>query len=185
MAAYNIPYLSLAESTPNDVALDVFIKMNTSNVKLTPFDIVVAQVEAAAERSMHDLLDQITVDVPGLEDLGDLGTLLLDVSCLLSEKVASKANYLRLDFATLPDLWLSSVPALNELVDFLKTENIFDEARLRQAWCFPVIAALAAELPASGYGLGNGRTLLRYYMWRAFLTGRYASSTGTRSTTTS
>jgi hypothetical protein len=43
-----------------------------------------------------------------------------------------------------------------------------------------VLAALARELPKSGDALGNARALMRYYMWRAFLTRRYESSTGSR-----
>ena len=41
---YNIPFLSLPPATPRDVALDVFIKLNTSSVPLTAFDIVVASL---------------------------------------------------------------------------------------------------------------------------------------------
>ena len=43
---YNVPFLSLPVTTPRDVALDVFIKLNTSAVKLTTFDIVVCRYGA-------------------------------------------------------------------------------------------------------------------------------------------
>lgn len=109
IASYNIPYLYLPQSTPKDVALDVFIKMNTSNVRLTSFDIVVAQVEAAAGSSLHDLLDAIHAEVPTSDAYGDLGTLLLDVACLHAGRPASKANYLRLDYDALPEQWTSSL----------------------------------------------------------------------------
>jgi Protein of unknown function DUF262 len=40
--AFNLPYLALPGKTAKEVALDVFIKMNTSSVRLSTYDIVVA-----------------------------------------------------------------------------------------------------------------------------------------------
>ena len=180
VASYNIPYLYLPQSTPNDVALDVFVKMNTSNIRLTPFDIVVAQVEAAAEASMHELLEGIASEVPRAAAYADLGTLLLDVSCLHSNRVASKANYLRLDFGQLPNKWAGMADALKFMIGLLEGEHVFDEARLPSSTVIPVITALYRDLPKSLDALGNARSLLRYYMWRAFLTRRYESGTASR-----
>lgn len=180
IAGYNIPYLYLREGTPKHIALDVFVKMNTSNIRLTPFDIVVAQVEAAASASMHEILEAVRSEVPDAATYGDLGTLLLDVSCLLEERASSKANYLRLDFERLPEQWLELIVPLRLMVELLEGERIFDEARLPSSPILPVLVALARELPVSGDVRGNGRALLRYYMWRAFLTRRYESSSGSR-----
>ena len=163
------------------VALDVFIKMNTSSVRLTPFDIVVAQVEESAGRSLHDLLTDIHARVPRITAYtDDLGTLLLDVSCLLSGRAATRANYQRLDFRVLPEEWASLVPALQELVRLLEEDRVFDSQRLPTSALLPVIAALAHQLPTGLDDLGNARALLRYYFWRASLTRRYESSTGSR-----
>lgn len=181
VAAYNIPYLYLPQATPKDVALDVFVKMNTSNIRLTPFDIVVAQVEAAAGASMHEILEGIGSEVPSAGAYGDLGTLLLDVACLHAGRTASKANYLRLDYEKLPEQWKQTVEPLRFMVSLLEGEGIYDEARLPSSPVLAVVAALAKEVPAAGDAHGNARTLLRYYLWRAFLTRRYESSTGTRS----
>ncbi len=181
VAAYNIPYLYLSQSTPKDVALDVFVKMNTSNIRLTPFDIVVAQVEAAADASMHEILEGIGSEVPSAGAYGDLGTLLLDVACLHAGRTASKANYLRLDYDRLPEQWKQMVEPLRFMVSLLEGEGIYDEARLPSSPVVAVVAALAKEVPASGDARGNARALLRYYVWRAFLTRRYESTTGTRS----
>jgi len=180
VASYNIPYLFLPQSTPNDVALDVFVKMNTSNIRLTPFDIVVAQVEAAAGASMHELLEGIASQVPTASAYGDLGTLLLDVSCLHSNRVASKANYLRLDFDQLPTEWAGMADALTFMIGLLEGERVFDDARLPSATVIPVVTALYRDLPTSLDALGNARSLLKYYLWRAFLTRRYESGTTSR-----
>ena len=181
VAAYNIPYLYLPQSTPKDVALDVFVKMNTSNIRLTPFDIVVAQVEAAAGASMHEILEGIGSEVPSAGAYGDLGTLLLDVACLHAGRTVSKANYLRLDYERLPEQWKQMVEPLGFMASLLEGEGIYDEARLPSSPVLAVVAALAREVPASGDARGNARTLLRYYLWRAFFTRRYESTTGTRS----
>ncbi len=181
VAAYNIPYLYLPQSTPRDVALDVFVKMNTSNIRLTPFDIVVAQVEAAAGASMHEILEGIGSEVPSASAYGDLGTLLLDVACLHAGRTASKANYLRLDYQKLSDQWKQMVEPLRFMVSLLEGEGIYDGARLPTSAVLAVVAALAKEVPTAGDGHGNARTLLRYYLWRAFLTRRYESTTATRS----
>jgi hypothetical protein len=53
-AEFNLPYLALPMETAPEVALNVFVKMNTRAVELTAFDILVAQVEEAAGQSLHD-----------------------------------------------------------------------------------------------------------------------------------
>lgn len=45
VSLFNLPHLSLPVTTPKEVALDVFVKMNTSSVRLSTYDIVVALVE--------------------------------------------------------------------------------------------------------------------------------------------
>ncbi len=59
MASFNIPFLYLPSETPNDVAIEVFIKLNTTFVRLTPFDIIVAQLEVATGESLHDLVSSL------------------------------------------------------------------------------------------------------------------------------
>ena len=60
---FNMPYLVLPSDTPPDIAIDVFIKMNTSSVKLTAFDIIVARFENETKQSLHQLVqDLVTPD---------------------------------------------------------------------------------------------------------------------------
>lgn len=179
VASYNIPYLALPETTPRDVALDVFVKMNTSNIRLTAFDIVVAQVEAAAGASMHELLEGVKAEAPMAEAYGDVGETILDTACLREGRTASKANYLRLDFETLPGRWQSIADPLNQAFRILGDEGMYDEARLPNSPVLPVIAALAHELPRLD-ALGNARKLLSFYLWRAAFTRRYESASATR-----
>ena len=52
VAHFNLPYLSLPSDTRKDVALQVFINMNTNSKPLSLYDIVVAEVESVAEASL-------------------------------------------------------------------------------------------------------------------------------------
>ena len=60
LANFNLPFLSLPSTTPKETAIEVFIKLNTTLVRLTPFDIVVAQLEEATGESLHDLISSLT-----------------------------------------------------------------------------------------------------------------------------
>jgi hypothetical protein len=50
---FNLPYLSLPASTAKDIALQVFINMNTNSKPLSLYDIIVAEVESVAQESLH------------------------------------------------------------------------------------------------------------------------------------
>ena len=76
----NLPYLQLPVETPPDEAIDVFIKMNTSSVRLSAFDIVVAQLEAATGQSLHDLEGSLRAAVPEAERYVGVPDLVLRVA---------------------------------------------------------------------------------------------------------
>jgi len=178
---YNIPYLSLPVTTPKDVALDVFIKMNTSAVPLTSFDIVVAQIEAAADASLHELVETLGARVPNAHHYRDLGNWVLDVAALREDMSPTQASYLRLDPDALVTDWERIVEGISWTTTFLEEERVFDSARLPSVAVLPVLAALVEHLPKQPDQLGEARRLLRAYLWRAFLTRRYELSVGSRS----
>jgi len=179
--AYNIPYLSLPVTTPKDVALDVFIKMNTSSVRLSAFDIVVAQLEEVTGQSLHDLISDLQVRVPYAQQYRDLGTWVLDVASLREDRTPTQASYLRLDLTKLEKDWDQIVDGIAWAMSMLEDERIFDAQRLPTVAVLPILAALHASLPSDPDAQGNARTHLRAYMWRAFLTQRYEQQAGGRS----
>src|SRR5205823_6238638 len=77
---YNIPFLALPAATPPKVALDVFVKMNTSFVKLSSFDISVAYMEAVAGVPLHDNLADLEKNNPAIVRFGFVQDLILDVA---------------------------------------------------------------------------------------------------------
>ena len=180
VAAYNIPYLSLPVETPKDVALDVFIKMNTSSVRLSTFDIVVAQFEEAAGESLHDLVDGLRRQVPDAHRYRDVGNWVLDVASMREGRTPTQASYLRLDPLNLSRDWNAIVDGIAWAVETLQEEHVYDGRRLPSVAVLPILAALHRSIPTDPDRLGNARTLVRKYLWRAFLTRRYDQAAGSR-----
>jgi len=179
--SYNIPYLALPVTTPKDVALEVFIKMNTSAVRLTAFDIVVAQLEEATGQSLHDLVSTLQMRVPDAPAYRDLGNWVLDTAALREDRPPAQASYARLDLSRLESEWDELVEGIAWAVSVLEDERVFDAERLPSTAVLPVLAALHGWLPADPDALGNARALVRAYLWRAFLTARYEQAASTRS----
>jgi len=177
---YNVPFLALPSSTPKEVALDVFIKLNTSNVKLTPFDIIVAQLEERTGASLHDLVADLRAGVPDLSRYANPSDVILDVAALRENRTPSRASYFKLDLSRMYAEWDAIVDGLKFAVRTLTDERVFDAERLPTVTVLPLLAALHADLPAALDAAGNARSLVRAYLWRAFCTNRYESSTGTR-----
>ena len=181
VATYNIPFLALPPATPKDVALDVFIKLNTSSVKLTPFDIVVAQLEEARGASLHELVDELNAAVPGVRRYRDITEFVLDVAALREDRPPTQSSYFKLDLANVDASWTDVIAGLRFTVAFLEDERIFDGDRLPTVSVLPVLAALHQEIPDGLDAAGNARALVRAYLWRAFTTSRYEQSSATRS----
>ena len=173
VANFQFPFLYLEPATPKDVAINVFVKLNTRFVRLTAFDIVVAQVEEATGQSLHDLVDTLKGTVPDIERYSEPSDMVLSTTALLQDRYPSQKGYLTLDFERIIDDWPTIVLGTKELVEFLKAERIFDSDRLPTETVLAPLAALWAEAPQAPDQRGNIRILLRKYLWRAFSTERY------------
>lgn len=180
VANYNIPYLSLPVTTPKDVALDVFIKMNTSSVRLSAYDIVVAQLEEATGQSLHDLVEGMQAAVPAVTRYFDAGSLVLDVAALRSNRPATQRSYSLLNYGVLAAEWSQIVDGIKWAMEFLEAEHVYDRQRLPSVTPIPVVAALVEHIPKSMDAAGNARRVLRAYLWRSFLTRRYDQSASSR-----
>ena len=176
---FNLPYLALPTQTPKEVALDVFIKLNTSSVKLSTYDIVVALVEDETGKSLHAHVEALNEAVPRAADYADLPNLVLDVAALLQDRSPSQAGYRGIDYTRMVAEWESIETGIKGMVTFLEEESIFDDQRLPSYSAIPIIAALWQCLPEHPDQLGNARHLLRRFLWKAFLTNRYESSSTT------
>ena len=169
----NLPYLELPVQTPTDEAIDVFIKMNTSSVRLSAFDIVVAQLEAAAEQSLHDLEGSLRSAVPHAERYIPVSDLALRVAALREDRSPTEASFMRLNMQRLSSDWEAIERGVEGAVRFLEDEHIFDLQRLPTIAVVPVLASIWSQMPQSLDAHGEARTLLRQYLWRSFFTERY------------
>ena len=173
VAIFQLPFLYLEPATPKDVAINVFVKLNTRFVKLTAFDIVVAQIEEATGESLHDFVDSLKGIAPEITNYAEPPDLVLSTAALLQGRYPNQRGYLGLEFEKVIDEWPKIVKGTKELVEFLKGERVFDWERLPTESVLAPIIALWAEAPETPDERGNIRILLRKYLWRAFFTTRY------------
>lgn len=173
---YNLPYLSLPTSTRKEVALEVFINMNTNAKPLSPYDIIVAEVENVKGQSLHDLQDDLDGKYPDVKHYFDLSYLILNTSALLQEKLPNQRGLWEMDKAMMVDNWEKMETGLNDMAQFLLNEGIFDRDRLPTNAVLAVLAALFPFLPPKGDELGSLEILLKKYLWSAFFTDRYENS---------
>jgi hypothetical protein len=62
------------------------------------------------------------------------------------------------------------------VTQILEEHHLYDEQRLPTYVVLPVLAAIHATVPKALDAHGNARTLLRRYLWSAFVTRRYESA---------
>ncbi len=182
VAGYPVPFLSLPVTTDKEVALNVFIKMNTSASPLRDFDIVVAQVEESMGQSLHDMIADLCAAVPAARDFGDIEDVVLSVGALLLDRVPLKKTYLERGFGgQLTKVWDRVQVALELGLDFLREEGIFDERRLPTDAAVVLACALWGNVPLNDAdATGRARVLIRKAIWRASLTDRYIKTQTTR-----
>ncbi len=177
---FNLPYLSLPADTSKDVALQVFINMNTNSKALSMYDIIVAEVENIAGKSLHDLVAGLNETSPHAARYGDVSDLVLTTSALLQEELPNTRGMIDMDKQTLLDNWPKVERGLSRMASFLEGQRIFDETRLPTNAVLAVIAAAYAHIPDHGDFLAKAEKLLRRYLWSAFFTDRYENSAATR-----
>jgi hypothetical protein len=181
ISAFNLPFLALPVQSSDTVVLDVFVKLNTRTVPLTAFDIIVARVEGETGESLHDLVASLEGQVPALRRYINPSDLVLPAAALLQGKRPTRREQVFLDFNQMVADWPELVAGTEKLVAFLEEERIIDESRLPSEVVLAPLTVLWAKAPESPDQLGAVRTLLRTYLWRAFVTGRYEAAAATAS----
>lgn len=177
---FNLPYLSLPANTPKDVALQVFINMNTNSKPLSLYDIIVAEVESVAGKSLHDLEEHLISKCPKAARFGDVRNLILATSALLQEKVPNNKGMIEMDKQVLLDNWEKLEHGLERMANLLESQGVFDEARLPTSNVLAVVAAAYELVPEHGDFVAKAEKLLRAYLWSSFFTDRYENSAASR-----
>lgn len=178
---YNLPYLRLPAATHKDVALRVFINMNTNAKPLRAYDIVVAELENATGVQLRENLRTLNVEQPALARyFGDVGDAVLQVSALMQGKQPNQKGYFELDYARFVSEWKTMAGGLERLTALLAGEGIFTAAQVPSGPPLPVAAALLANATAVGDDRARVDQIVRRYLWSAFFTTRYAGAAATR-----
>ena len=177
---FNLPYLALPSNTPKDVALQVFINMNTNSKPLSLYDIIVAEVESVAGKSLHDLEEHLVSKCPKAARFGDVRNLILATSALLQEKTPNNKGMVEMDKRVLLDNWEKLEHGLERMANLLETQGVFDEARLPTSNVLAVVAAAYELVPEHGDFVAKAEKLLRAYLWSSFFTDRYENSAASR-----
>ena len=177
---FNLPYLSLPSDTSKDVALQVFINMNTNSKPLSLYDIIVAEVENIAEQSLHALEASLIDKCPNARRYGNVSDLILSTSALLQEKLPNTRGMIEMDKKQLLANWPKLERGLERMASFLEGQRVFDETRLPTNAVLAVIAAAYELIPDNGDFLAKAEKLLRRYLWSAFFSDRYENAAPTR-----
>jgi len=177
---FNLPFLSLPVTTSADVALQVFVNMNTNSKPLSMYDLTVAKAESEAGASLHALQEGTEAKHVELTHYGDISWTLLTTAALLQGKLPNKGGVSSMGTGAMVTGWRRIERALVRAAGFMARERIYDEARLPSAPVFAVIAACFDKVPEAGDVLGRAEQLLRAYMWSSFFTTRYEGAAPTR-----
>jgi hypothetical protein len=177
---FNLPYLSLPSETEKEIALQVFINMNTNSKPLSIYDIIVAEVESVNEESLHQREASLKDKCPQAARYGELRDLILSTSALLQDQLPNNRGMIDMDKKTLVDNWPKLERGLERMATFLAGQGVFDEARLPTNAVLAVIAASYEFIPDHGDFLAKAERLLRRYLWSAFFTDRYENAAATR-----
>ena len=177
---HNLPYLALPSDTRKETALRVFIKMNTSAVKLTAFDIIVAEFEEEMGESLHQLQKDLEREAPTIGFYMKPADLILRAGAMRQDRAPTQASFQRIDLRRLADTWQALVAGCRWAAEFLAAEGVMDADRLPTVAVVPVLVALHEVLPPAGDARGRAERLLRSYIWRSFFTRRYENSAATR-----
>lgn len=177
---FNLPFLSLPVSTSADVALQVFVNMNTNSKPLTMYDLTVAKVESTAGASLHALQEKTEERHVELTHYGELSGTLLTTAALMQGKIPNGTGVGAMDMSLLVSGWQRLEMAMVRAANFLSRQHVYDGERIPTSPVVAVIAACFDKIPEDGDALGRAEQLLRAYMWSSFFTSRYEGAAPTR-----
>ncbi|MXS73635.1 hypothetical protein CSIV_12170 [Microbacterium sp. CSI-V] len=177
---FNLPYLRLPASTSKDIALSVFVNMNTNAKPLKAYDIVVAELEGATGHRLKEMEASLDVELPRLAGYLSLDSAVLQTSALLQGKLPNQRGFYDMDYSVFVGNWERMTRGLRRAVQVVESMRIFDGDRLPSAIPIPVIAALLADETEDGDRRATVDKVIRQYLWRSFFSNRYEATAATR-----
>lgn len=177
---YNLPYLRLASSTPRDVALSVFVNMNTNAKPLSAYDIVVAEMESRTGKLLQKMVEATNRRYPAIARYLPVGNAMLNTAALVQGRQPNERGWFELDHRKLVAEWDSYAVGLSRAVQILEEARIFDADRSPSSVPLPVAAAVLSDAPEDGDARATVDRLARRYLWSSFFTSRYENAAATR-----
>jgi hypothetical protein len=165
---YNLPFLALPSNTPKDIALRVFINMNTNTKPLSLYDVIVAEIESVKGVSLHDLQNTLNEKHPKIAGYFKLEQLILATSALLQDKTPNNSGMLEMSKELMVENWNYLEDGLNKMTDFLANEGVYSRQILPTNAVLAVIAALYKYIPESLDDRGKAEILLKKYNTQKF-----------------
>ena len=177
---YNLPFLALPSNTPKDIALRVFINMNTNTKPLSLYDVVVAEIENIKGVSLHDLQSELDNKYPLIKGYFKLEQIILSTSALFQDKTPNNKGMLEMKKDKMIENWEYLEKCLNKLCIFLSNEGVFNKQLLPTNAVLAVIASLYKIIPETLDERGKYEILLKKYLWSSFFTDRYENAAAGR-----
>jgi hypothetical protein len=151
------------------------------NTELSSFDIVVAQVEAAIDESLHQKVEGLRALIPELSDFGEPGEIAMQVGAVLTGKPPNRATYLTDSFGRdLIRVWPDIERGLRRCIDFLAEERIFNGMLMPADPLLTLLGAYWASAPEGKDAEGAARRLARRMFWTGAFSERYQKTSATR-----
>lgn len=176
---FNLPFLALPSQTTKEIALQVFINMNTNSKPLSQYDIIRAEIEGVKGVSLDDYQNSLDNKYPKIKHYSELPFLILATSALMQGKLPNQRGMWDMSKEKVVENWQSMALGLSKMAEFMKNQGVFDKGRLPTSAVLAVIAALYVDIPEGLDLRGHFEILLKKYLWSSFFTDRYENSAAT------
>jgi len=172
----DIPYLSMPRQTSSTEAIETFVDVNQSSMRLTDFDIAVAVYMSETSDDLSDLIEEAKKEIPGMAALEKdrlIGDWILKAACVQQDIMPTR-SYKGLNFQNLQENWDALRAGLEWTVELLEEEHIWDARRLPSTVPLRVLPALHKYFSAIKRDKqSQAKRLVRGYLWRSFTTDWY------------
>jgi len=172
---FEVPFIKLDSSTPPDMVITTFRRINEEGTKLSTYDLMVAKMAKVGE-DLHDRAEKLKEEVPAFVDFMDVDDLdILRGAVLLQGKKPTQNRILSIDPEYFIEKWDELVRGCEKSLSFLREEGIFDKKRLPSRPVLPLLFALwGKHISYGGEKEGMGRELMKDYIWRTFFSDHLA-----------
>ena len=178
-----IPYFHLERATLAESAIDIYLKLNTQSVVLTPFYEAVGKMYSETSHSLLKIIQNLESQVPLIRQMesNDPDNLFLKVACLKQNKTPTEGSYKKLDFTDIYRDRKSIIKGIKWTVDFMNRLGVNKGKQLPSSIPLRALPAIHKSLESqSDSRKSTARKIINRYVWHAFFTKQYEKSASTR-----